>query len=245
MSTSMPVSALDPRRPSVEAELTSAFYRAWSMHRVAQEPLQKIRRTASEGLWIGSYFELAQPWIAPSWNFLDIDMDMLLVGRRTLPGQRMVQGNIQQLPFSARFDTVVALGAVTAYLLDDDSVARTAASLRSALVATPSARLLVDAYDRDSIHETDYFRGCGRWVHANTRFRHTVETRCASDGDDVFLVELTIVNEDNGHSQCLQFRQRAFASAALAQMFERAGLRLIETFTDTAQGRLYHTYGLR
>ncbi|WP_258187663.1 class I SAM-dependent methyltransferase [Trinickia symbiotica] len=177
---------------------------------------------------------------------LDLDADMLMLGRQVLSGLPAVLGDIRHLPFFERFDTVVALGAVTAYLLDDISVECAAQALRSTLVRRPTARLLIDAYDSDTIHATNYFNGRGEWFHAHTRCTHTVETQHLSKSNGVFLTTLTIA-EDRGseiHSHRFQFRQRAFTGSDLAGAFEKQGLRLLDAYTDPGQGRLYQTYAL-
>lgn len=236
---------MDLTTASMQAFLMSAYYRAWSIHRVATAGLREVMQSSpSNVLWIGSYFDLAKPWADASWVLLDLDADMLAIGRQALRGVPAVAGDIRHLPFSERFDTVVALGAVTAYLLHETSVERAAQALRSALVRRPTARLLIDAYDRDTIHATDYFNGRGEWFHGQVRFTHTVETTHVSGSNGVFLTTLTIA-EDRGSAscpQCFQFHQRAFTGKELARAFYKEGLRLVEARTDPAQGRLYQTY---
>ena len=244
MNAFAPVTSTEPATPSDHASMMSAYYRAWSIHRVTAMPLQKVVQPSSNVLWIGSYFDLAKPWADASWVLLDLDADMLAIGQQTLPGLPAVLGDIRQLPFSERFATVVALGAVTAYLLDDHSVERAAQALRSAVVKTPTARLLIDAYDRDTIHRTNYFNGRGEWMHADARFAHTVETQHLSYDAGVFLTTLTISEDGKSESRPrrFRFRQRAFTGSELAQAFQKQGLRLIDAHTDPSQGRLYQTY---
>ncbi|MGN6233703.1 MAG: class I SAM-dependent methyltransferase [Trinickia sp.] len=229
-----------------ETALLQAYYRAWSARWIDTRCLREVLGRASDVLWIGSYFSLAEPWAhASSWTIADLDSDMLALGRRALPHADAIRADVRQLPFDGTFDAVIALGAVTAYLLDDESVERAAVSLARSLANAGHARVLIDAYDAASIHSTTYFSGEDAWSSESERWTRqaTVEPIAGQD-DGVFMASLTVSRETAQRKQSAHFRfiQRAFSRERLALSMTKHGLRLLGSESDPAHGRLYQVY---
>lgn len=230
--------------PSDQTLFLNAYYSAWSSHWLDRTHLDKVINASSKVLWIGSYFELARSIADSCWVIADLDPEMLAIGRQRLSNVAAVQADITQLPFRECFDTIVVLGAVTAYLHSDTLVERAAQSLKAALARHPSARLLIDAYDIDSIHSSTYFDCRGEWTFADARYTHLAQTRRSAGRNDIFLSTLTLSKEEGQErrTEHFQFYQRAHAGCQLAESFRGQGLRLIEHHADSRHGRLYHTY---
>jgi hypothetical protein len=230
-----------------ETALLQAYYRAWSARWIDTRPMREVLGRASNVLWIGSYFSLAEPWAsASSWTIADLDGGMLAAGRRALPDAGAVQADIRQLPFDGAFDAVIALGAVTAYLLDDESVERAAASLARSLANAAHARVLIDAYDAESIHSTSYFDGESRWSSESEQWTRRASVAVLAGGDGLFTASLALSRETAQRSESAQFHftQRAFSSQRLAQLMTKHGLRLFAGEADRANGRFYHVYSM-
>ncbi|BEV16198.1 class I SAM-dependent methyltransferase [Herbaspirillum sp. DW155] len=230
--------------PSDRALFLNAYYSAWSSHWLDHTRLDKVIKGSSKVLWIGSYFELAKSIADSSWVIVDLDPEMLAIGRQRLPNVSAIQADITQLPFRECFDTIVVLGAVTAYLHSNTLVDQAAHSLKAALIRHPSARLLIDAYDVDSIHSSKYFDCRGEWTFANARYTHIAQTQITEQRNELFLSTLTVSKEDGPKrsTEHWQFYQRAYAGRELTESFKSQGLRLIEHHADSQHGRLYHTY---
>ncbi|MCP1571931.1 SAM-dependent methyltransferase [Herbaspirillum rubrisubalbicans] len=230
--------------PTDRALFLNAYYSAWSSHWLDHRQLHQVIKESSNVLWIGSYFELATAIADSSWVIVDLDPEMLAIGRQRLPKVLAVQADITRLPFRECFDTIVVLGAVTAYLHNNTLVERAAQSLKAALIRHPSARVLIDAYDLDSIHCSTYFDCRGEWTFADARYTHMAQTPISARSNGVFLSTLTLSKEEEQEriTEHFQFYQRAYASWELAESFESQGLRLIEHHADSQHGRFYHTY---
>lgn len=228
-----------------ETALLQAYYRAWSARWIDARRLREVLGRASNVLWIGSYFSLAEPWAdASSWTIADIDADMLAIGRRALPHAGAIRADIRQLPFNGTFDAIIALGAVTAYLLDDESVERAAASLARSLANADHARVLIDAYDAESIHSTAYFAGENGWSSDGERWTRRAAVEPLAGQDGVFTASLTLSRETAQRTQSahLRFTQRAFSRERLARSMTKHGLRLLISESDPTRGRLYQVY---
>lgn len=228
-----------------DAQLLSAYYRAWSCGWVDQAQLEAVIDDDAAVLWLGSYLDIALPWITRNWVITDLSAEMLRAIRQQLPCNPVVQADIRQLPFHACFDTAIVLGAVTAYLLDDDAVARAASSLRCALVHDTRARIMLDAYDMDTIHSTRYFNGQGAWQFNGSQFTHSVKTSHLPDSQGIFdaTLKITRIQEGTAKSEWnFTFRQRAFLPNQLGRLFEAQGLRMTRSHRDPARGRFYQVY---
>ena len=236
----------DNTLPSSDAALLQAYYGAWSQQWIDTRVLKNVLARASNVLWVGSYFSLAEPWANASWTLADVDRDMLDIGRRVLPDAHTVQADIRQLPFCGTFDTIVVLGAVTAYLLDDDSVERAAASLARCLARTDRARVLIDAYDAESIHSTSYFEGETTWSSDDAIWTRQARVQPLQTPLDVFAASLSVTRETPArrHSAHFHFAQRAFFGERLANLMGKHGLRLVAAESNAKHGRLYQIYSL-
>lgn len=217
-----------------DAQLLAAYYRGFSQHWVDPRPIQACLTQAEQVLWLGSYFGLAKPAPRAHWVILDLDAEMLKIGAAHLPQAMAVQGDIRLLPFEPRFDSILCVGCVTAYLLDDADLAAAAASISRALRRHRRSRLLIDAYLADSILQTDYFQG-ERLVRLNGQgwWRQAWVTAL---GERLFDVRLNLASP-TGQRHRLDFRQRAFTPAELSAPFIEQGLQLLECRRDNRRGR--------
>jgi hypothetical protein len=222
----------------LNGEFLIDYYSAYSSAWVDRQPIQSMLKTDGALLWIGSYFELLEK--APL-MIVDLDPDALTMARKRFEGSHLVQADIRQLPLRGGFDRVMAPGCVTAYLLDDQSLQHAARSLVGALSDQPDARLLLDAYDRDSILNTEYFAGDREVMIRGQRWLRQARTVQVSTEPFVFDVTLDFSCPDELPQQ-FSFRQRAFAPQELADALLGLGLQVVQSHRDSVRGRFYQVF---
>lgn len=223
--------------------LLAEYYDAFSQRWIDPQPLEEALADARQVLWLGSYYSLAKPAAHAEWVIADLSPTMLRIGLDRLGPCLAVEADIRRLPFSQRFDSIVAPGCVTAYLLTEHDLEAAATSLAAALRRHPHARLMLDAYDCDSIFLKDYFQG-DRWLRLDGRDwlrRASLERAPGQPG--VFDVTLDFIAPGGiERNRPVHFRQRAFRPEELAAPFLNKGLELLHQVRDSAHGRFYLTF---
>jgi hypothetical protein len=169
---------------------------------------------------------------------LDLDASVLAHATQDLKGIFAVQGDIRSLPFKNRFERVLVAGCVTAYLLDDSEVKRTATSIASALRKRFSTTLWMDAYDSERILDIDYFN-CEREVtllaQPWTLIARSIQVKSQPCLFDVILS--FIPHHLTGTPTRFEFRQRAFRVVELESIFQSSGFEIHSSETHAETGR--------
>lgn len=226
---------------STDFDFLLDYYAVFSLPQIETGEISAMLRTASRSLWIGSYFGLIKDLPRRPSLIVDIDREALRHASCCLPGIPCVQADIRSLPFDHRFDAVLVPGCVSAYLLDEPSLAQAAGSLLGALEDRPGAALYIDAYDSEHIFDTDYFVGERAMMIRGTSWLRTASCEQRSNRPFVFDATLSFHCQADSTREpvVLRFRQRAFEVGELCEVFVRRGIKCSAVGGKTGTGRFY------
>ena len=226
---------------STPERLLYASYAAYSQHFV---DLRGLPARLGESLWIGSYFGLVAQLPEPPTLLLDIDTEAVREAVQHFPGIPVVQADLCNLPFHQCFDTIIMLGAVSAYLLDDACLARAAHSLCAALRQHPARCLYLDAYHRRYILDSRQFNGSQTLMLRGQRWRREARSVGCPGESLLFDVTLYLQPEDGSQSaRHYHFQQRAFDPDEFYAPFKAHGLVCRDVRVDEHSGRFVLVLG--
>ncbi|MBA1272349.1 class I SAM-dependent methyltransferase [Stutzerimonas azotifigens] len=224
---------------SIERRFLLEYYQSDASGWVDGHSLDAVRQCGGTSLWIGSYYALIEQLDYRPTVIVDLDAEALAVAHARFSSVPLVQADVRLLPFRNSFDTILMPGCVSAYLLDDRALYQATRSLARALKPTPTATLLVDAYDHRSIFDCHYFNGKRDVCLFGQRWRLEASCEPVSSEPCLFDVTLRFVCRDTPAQAPVQttFCQRAYEPSELWQALTDEGLYCNEVRRNPRAGR--------
>lgn len=186
-------------------------------------------RPPEKALFVGGMFDIAGALHRHGLDITVVDYtpEMVALGRKALPGIRVEQADLKELPYENEFDHVFVVGRVFTHMIPNEDLRLALASCRRAL--RTGGYMFFDNYEDSKIRVTSYFNGIVRAESVDFAIERNSTTRLLSESPYVVSWQArytgNIKGKDFDFSDSME--HRAWSRSEILPFLEESQFQLI------------------